>query len=243
MREPARGVLRGERRLRVGVGALITTAIAVVGAVIAYAQLHLADVQNRVGTQGSLVSLVIDIAQETRALTTAPAAEQPAIDQARVADAEQGLALVNALHDHVPAIDNYELGEAFEGAFEYHDALISFNRAAVANDPHYRASALRGAAAILYQLGGAINDRKAEHDIQLAYHTYDDQQDVTQVERDNNRALTDAFDAWRGGPVNCERAQQELAAAKQLIAADPAAEDYSIGADLTAAGRATRACH
>ena len=226
-----------------GLGALITTVVAVVGVVIAYGQLHLADVQTQVGNQESLVSLVTDIAQQTRSLATAPAAEQAAIDQARLADAAQGFALVNALQDQVPAIDDYELGQAFEGEFEYHDALISFDRAATGTDPHYRASSLRAAAGILYALGGRVNDGQAERDIQTAYDTYGDQQDVTRAERDNNHALTDAFDAWRGGLVDCKRADREIAAAKHLIAADPAAGDYVISSDLRNAERTAKTCH
>jgi hypothetical protein len=234
---------RRDKKRRVGLGALTTTAIAVVGVVIAYGQLHLADVQTKVGNQESLVSLVTDIAQQTRSLATAPGAQQAAIEQARLADAAQGFALVNALHDQVPAIDDYELGQAFQGEFEYRDALISFDRAAAGGDPHYRASSERGAAGILYALGGPVNDRQAERDIQGAYDTYSDQQDVTRAERDNNYALTDAFDAWEGGLVNCKRAHREIAAAKHLIAADPAAGDYVISADLRNAERTTRICY
>lgn len=242
MAQPAPDAPRRDMKMRVGFGAIISAVIAVVGVAIAYGQLHLADAQTSTGYRQSLVSVVTDIAQQTRALATAPGAQRSAIEQARLADAAQGFALVNALHGQVPAIDDYELGLGFEGEVEDHDALISFYRAVAGNDPKYRASSLREAAGILYELGGPVDDREAERDIQRAYYTYHDQKDVTRAARDSNYAISDAYDAWRGGLVDCTRAHREIAAAEHLIAVDPAAGDFVITADIADAKRTVRGC-
>ena len=221
------------------------TVIAVVAAVFAYKQVNLASVQNEAAQRQSLVALVTDIAQQTRSLTTASPQQQQAIKQARLADAAQGLVLVNALHDHVPAIDDFELGVAFAGSAEYHDALVSYDRAGKAgNDPHYRAVALRNAAAILYALGGRTNDREARTDIQRAYSAYDGQPDVTQFTRDQNYAYAYVTDVRYGARADCGRARRELAAAEHLIAATPALDvvDGAGKPELTAAQDAIARC-
>ncbi len=221
------------------------TVIAIVAAVFAYKQVNLASVQNEAAQRESLVTLVTDIAQQTRSLTTASPQQQQAIKQARLADAAQGLVLVNALHDHVPAIDDFELGVAFAGSAEYHDALVSYDRAGKAgNDPHYRAVALRGAAAILYALGGRTNDREARTDIERAYSAYDGQPDVTQFTRDQNHAYAYLTDVRYGARVDCGRARRELAAAEHLIAATPALDVVDVAGkpELTAAQDAVARC-
>jgi hypothetical protein len=207
---------------------VLGTVIAIVGAVIAYEQIHLATVENQASEQQSLVTLVSEISQLRQSLTTASAGSFEAIDEASDADAAQGIALVDALHDRVPAIDNLELGEAFQNSHEYHQALISFARAAtVGSDPHYRSTALREAAQILYYIGGVANDRLAETDIKAAYNAFDDQPDIPRAQLDNNRELTDLYAVQIGATADCAPAHTELRQADGLIAADRASGDVA----------------
>jgi len=233
---------RGIRDLPAWTGVL-GTVIALVGAVIAYEQTRLATVENQASEQQSLVTLVSEISQLRRSLASASPGSFAPIDEAGDADAAQGIALVDALHDHVPAIDNLELGEAFYDSHEYHEALISLARAATeGSDPHYRSTALRAAARILYYIGGTANDRQAETDITEAYKAFDGQPDIPRAQLDNNREDTDLYAVSVGATANCALAHAELRQAHGLIAADPASAYFPIAEDVKDAKRSIKAC-
>jgi tetratricopeptide (TPR) repeat protein len=221
----------------------VGTVVAVVAAVIAYEQVHLASVQNEGAERVALVTLVTGIGQVTQSLATAPASLSTVLDEQRLADAAQGLELVNALHDQVPAIDNYELGVAFEGSGEYAEALKSWDRAATTADPHYRASALRGVAQILYRIGGVKNIRQAQIDIDKAYDAWVGKPDVSRNQIYSNKEFTDLFDIRNSAaPLDCARARSEFADAKRLIAADPASPDSDVDAGLNPAAQVIKHC-
>jgi hypothetical protein len=221
----------------------VGTVLAIVGTVIAYEQVRLANVENDATEQQSLVGVVTDIAHLTQAEATAPRDQVAPIHEASDADAALGLALVDALRDRVPAIDNLELGSAFEDSGEYHEASVAFARAASnATDPAYRSKALRAAAAIFYYIGGRSNDLTAQRDIAAAYHAFDGQPDVPGSQADQNRELADLWDARFGARSDCGRARNELDHSANLIAADPASADLAVKDDLTDARDAVRRC-
>jgi len=223
--------------------ALIGTVLAIMGTVIAFEQVRLANLEKSATEQQSLVAVVTDIAHLTQAEPTAPSDQVAPIHEASDADAAQGLALVDALHDRVPAIDNLELGSAFEDSGEYHEALVSFARAASdATDPAYRSKALRAAAAILYYIGGRSNDVTAQRDIAQAYHAFDGQPDVPGSQADQNRELADLWDARFGARFACGRARSEVDQSAHLIATDPASTDAAVKDDLKDAQDAVRRC-
>ena len=223
--------------------AVLGTALAIIGVVIAYEQARLGTVENQATQQQSLVALVTDIANLEKSEVTAPSDQIASIHEAAAADAAQGIALVDALHNRVPAIDNVELGAAFEDSREFHLALVSFARAAtVTADPFYRSKALRAVVAILYYIGGRNDDLKAQTDTVQAYHSFDNQPDVPDFQRDNNRELVLLWDARWGASFDCSRAQNEVGQSRHLIASDPASSDPAVTEDVTAALDAVRYC-
>ncbi len=146
------------------------------------------------------MSLVGDIASLSESLPQTPGDEVAAVHQEMAVDAEQGLALVNELRGHVPAIDNLELGVGFEPSGELRWALQSFNRAGTdTTDPFYRSKALRAGAAILYSLGGQANANAAHHDTLLAFHAFDRQRDVPRSQFDQTTSWS-TFGTRSGAP-------------------------------------------
>jgi hypothetical protein len=223
--------------------ALLGAVLTIVGTAIAVEQAHLATVENNASERSSLVSVVTDIAQLTRTEATAPSDQIAAIHEAGDADAAQGLALVDALQDRVPAIDNLELGSAFEASGEFHEALVSFARAASdATDPGYRSKALRAAAAISYYIGGRNNDLAAARDIAQAYHAFDRQPDVPGPQADANRELANLWDARFVASSDCDRARTEVDESADLIATDRASADLAVEEDLEDARVAVKRC-
>ena len=237
---------------------VLATILAIAGTVIAYEQWHLADVTNRASDQQaaatakaadqeSLVSLVGDIASLSESLPQTPGDEVAAVHQEMAVDAEQGLALVNELRGHVPAIDNLELGVGFEPSGELRWALQSFNRAGTdTTDPFYRSKALRAGAAILYSLGGQTNANAAHHDTLLAFHAFDRQRDVPRSQFDQNHELVDLWDAiWSAGSV-CPKptrwAASDLQQATQIVKQDPESEDLAVREDLDRASNEIGSC-
>jgi hypothetical protein len=179
----------------------------------------------------------------TQSEETAPSDQVAAIHEASVADAAQGLALVDALHDRVPAIDNLELGSALEASEEYHEALVSFARAARDTaDPFYRSKALRAAAAMYYYIGVRRDNLAARRDITEAYHAFDGQPNVPGSQADQNRELVDLWDAIFGARSDCGRARSEEAQSAHLIAADPVSADAGVEEYLHAARHVVARC-
>jgi hypothetical protein len=225
---------------------LIGLMVAIVGAVISFEQARLGSIENQASEQQSLVTLVSGLASVRQQEATASAGESiAALHEEGAADATQGLALVNALHNQsIPAVDNLELGAAFEAYGAWHNALVSFNRAATTgvSDPVYRAKALRAEAAIEYYIGGPSHVLEAHGDTARAAMTFDGQPDVPAVEADQNRELAYLWDAMFAAGTDCARATSELDQAKSLIATDHATEDGAVTYEVKAASDDVRDC-
>jgi hypothetical protein len=162
---------------------------------------------------------VAELTHEARSLTGANEEQQSAIKQARLGDAEEAFALVGRLHQQAPAIDSYEIGLAFKEEDEDDKAIVSFARAgSVTGSPHFRSAALLQEAALLFEMGGDDNVRRARLDSLQAAHAYDGQPYATPYVIDYNRAAGALFDANRD-PRNCSLA---LRSAEQAISAERA---------------------
>ena len=236
------GLKRRLGELSVG-NTILTTVVAVVGVVIAIGQARLATAENQASDRQSLASLTIDLANQERAAATASGDVVAYIHQATAADAAQGVALVNALHGHVPTVVSFELGTAFAQVGNYHQALLSYTQAGGPGDnPFYRSKALRAAASILYYLGGRSDDVTARSDTVRAYHALDGQPYVPAFQRDQYHELVLLWDAFWSADVGCGRARNELTHAKALIASDPSSEDHAISDYLAEATAAVNAC-
>ncbi len=123
--------------------AFLGALVSIGAAVGTFSQIDVAKRQNEISDRQSLAALVANITEQTRMLARASGPEYGSIEQTRLADAEEALALTNTLKVPVPAIDYYEMGEAFVG-FDDFDGIVSYERAADArNDPHVRSGALR----------------------------------------------------------------------------------------------------
>jgi hypothetical protein len=192
----------------------------VAAAYTAFDQIAVAKRQNEIADRQALGVIVASITEERRALEGTHGTRRLVIEEALIADAEEALTLVEAQAKPVPAVDNYEIGEAFEesGSTDYHSALTSFRRSAqVKTDPRYRAASLRGEAHILYQLGGSTNAEQARAALAAAYHSYDGQPDMTNETIAYYHAYTDLFAVVNETPIDCTRARKQLDYAKELI--------------------------
>jgi hypothetical protein len=225
----------GVRRRLGGTVAVAAALVALGSAFFAYKQVNVAKTQNRAAEQESLVTLVSDITQQSgAALAGAPGPTD--VSDASLADAYQGLTLVNDLPDAAP-VDEYDLAEVFANREDYSDALKLYKLAAGGADTHFRVFALRGEAEVLYELAGpSLNSRasasrntagaeikQAQTEIQLASTAYAGAEDVTPSMVDGSYAYTDLFDVLIEQPANCKRWGQELAAAEAEISSYPAA--------------------
>jgi len=229
----------------IGTGsACISALVAVVAAFLALSQLDFAKQQNEIADRQSLATLVTDIAQQTLVLSTATPTQRVVVLQDRLADAEEAAALVNTLKEREPAIDDYEIGLAFEGSDEDYRALRSLERGAESKSaPHYRATSLRLASEILYSLGGAANARRAREDTALAYDAFEGHPDVSRVTLDKNHAFTDLFEIRRLTHIDCEQALASYRSAKRLIHEDHfVTDDPAVAAALKVAEPAVERC-
>jgi hypothetical protein len=203
--------------------ACVSAIIAVLAAYSAFAQIDIAKSQNEIADRQSLSVIVADITQQKRVLEKTKGVATIVVEEAMLADAEEALALVDTLKASVPAVDNYEIGAAFEASGDYYNALRSFRRATqTESDPHYRASSWRGEAKIWYTLAGPTNIMRARVAVARAYHSYDGQPDVPRLTIESNEAFTDLFAAGYEAPSDCQRARERLSAGEQLVHADPA---------------------
>ena len=241
---------------------VLATILAIAGTVIAYEQWHLADVTNRASDQQaaatakaadqeSLVSLVGDIARLRSRCRKHRRNEVAAVHQEMAVDAEQGLALVNELGGHVPAIDNLELGVGFEPSGELRWALQSFNRAGTdTTDPFYRSKALRAAAAILYSLGGQPTRERCtpRHPPRIPH--VDQRRDMPRSQFDQNHELVDLWATiWSADPiVRGRRSGRRAICSKQLSSSSkthsqqtqPFARTFSMRPTRSARAESTR---
>jgi|ERR1700735_2582796 len=195
--------------------AAVSAIIAMVAAGISVYEAKDAKKRNDQVSRQSLTMLVTDITEQTRLLASARGVPGEASAQARLADAEEGLALSKTLSGPIPAIDFFELGVAFEGEGDDFHALEAFERAA--NDtssPHIQSVSLRLEAGIRYALG---NNVMARDDIDKSLNVFSDQQDITAVALDRNEAYTDLFDVVRSSARDCPRARAQLHQANTLV--------------------------
>jgi hypothetical protein len=216
--------------------------VAAVGTVVAIEQERLGTIENQATEQQSLVSIVGNLAQLSQ--QEAKGSDIAVLHEAGAADADQGIALVQDLHNDVPAIDNLELGAAFEAYGAYHDALISFNRAAAVTntDPVYRSKALRAAAAVNYYIGGRSHVLAARTDTAMAYAAFDGQPDVPVLQLYQNKELADLWDAIFAASSDCGRAEAELSQAEGFLSTDPSSEDPAVRGYLVYAREHVQAC-
>jgi hypothetical protein len=238
----------GIRKVSAGTAAAVVSAlVAAASAALAVTQNNSANRQSVLADRQSLTSLVAEITHdvnlEEKAETSHVAEEQTLLEQALLSDAEQALALTEALHQSVPAVDSYEIGTAFSRAVEYAKALSSFKRAVRAGaGPRTRANALREEAHIYYLLGGSANVAVARRDIALAYGAFDHQPDVTAELIDHDHAFTDLFNAEQTASLDCSKARSEVSNAKNAIHADRAILDGPMRFVLSGAEHATEHC-
>jgi hypothetical protein len=226
--------------------ACISAVISVIAAYGAFDQIDLAKRQNEIADRQSLGVLVADITEDKRALEkTTAISRRAAVEEAMLADAEEALALVETQARPAPGIDNYEIGEAFleGGATEYHNALTSFRRAAQSGtDPRYRASALRGEAHILIELGGPTNLMRARRALELAYRSYERQPDMTSHGVEFNYAYTDLYAVPYEAPVDCAQARAYLDQGEQVIHMHPSIVESDLTLRLQVAERSIARC-
>jgi hypothetical protein len=214
----------GDNRRRVtftGALGVLGALVALCSAAFALLQVREASLQNTAAERESLVSLVTEIAGQVGALQTAPAQRESVFTQTLAAEAAQGLALILALHDQsIPAVDDYEIGLAFENDGDDYDALASYGRAAkttTSTAPLYRVSAVEDSARILFELGGSINNRAAERMIGRAWTLIADEPDVTRQQRAYAFSYDDLVDARYGSAFACVQARRDLLAAEGTL--------------------------
>lgn len=186
----------------------VSTAIAAVIAAGALAmgffQYHETEQASKAAQRANLTSLVAELTHDKEAEATAEPAQIAAIEHARTADAEEAAAIMARLAEPAPAVDDYEVGIAFEEAHENAKAIGFFELAGGAvNSPRYRSAALLKAAGILFPLRDPGDVREAEADVETAFHAFDDQHYTSAQIRSDNELNAERFDFAYGGYNRC----------------------------------------
>jgi tetratricopeptide (TPR) repeat protein len=194
-------------------------------------QNEVSEEQNEVAERETLTTLVSELARESRALSATPEGEaERAIEHAQLADAEEAFGLVAELRTPAAAVDNVEIGGAFQEQHEDAKALVSYERAVEAeHSPTFRSVALRREAVILYDLGLELHERRqyalarhdiagGRYDIALAEKAYENIPDTARAVADYNRATVLLYGAEQG-MLNCGSA---LDRARRIVSGDRA---------------------
>jgi hypothetical protein len=221
-------------RIGKALAGLIPVLISIAAAIFALAQASAARDQNVDSERQELISLVAGIAQEPQSIDQAAAtfkteplefrAVQVGFQMTELADAEEAADIISLLHGNgVTAIEYFETALGLQSGQSDSQALQLLQTAAGMknSDPRTQANVLHEEAAIYYELGPAYYSRAEQADA-LARAAYDSGPDIPPVNRLNNIAFTDLFDAFYQSAVSCPAAVAEQDAGKSLIRDNPA---------------------
>jgi hypothetical protein len=215
---------------------MIPVLISVAAAIFALVQASAAKDQNIDSERQELVSLVASIAQEPQNIDQAAAtfkanppefhAVQVGIQMTQLADAEEAADVISLLNGNgVTAIEYFETALGLQAGQSDYQALQLLQKAAgIKNsDPRTQANVLHEEAEIYYGLGPGYY-AKAERADTLAGAAYDSGPDIPAVDRLNNIAFTDLFDAFYQSAISCTAAVAEQKSGESLISNNPAIE-------------------
>jgi len=216
--------------------ALASTApvlVAVAAAVFALIQANAAYKQNADSERQELISLVASIAQEPQNIDQAKAifkANQSELHSAEsdiqlteLADAEEAADVIRLLDGNgVTAVEYFETATGLQAGQSDHQALQLLQQAAALPDvdPRTQANILHEEAQIYYALGPR-HYGTAEMEDRLSAAVFNSGPDIPPVNRLNNVAYTELFDAYYQATISCATAVAEQTRAKSLVADNP----------------------
>lgn len=233
---PKKSILHRVRWRRVGkaLAGITPVLVAVAAAIFALVQANAATNQNIDSERQELISLVASIAQEPQNIDQAGAtfkagspalhAVQVGIQLTELADAEEAADVISLLNGNgVTAVEYFETAVGLQAGESDYQALQFLQKAAAIknSDPRTQANVLHEEAEIYYGLGPSYYS-KAEQADALAGVAFNSGPDIPSVNRLNNVAFTDLFDAFYQSTISCTTAIAEQSAAASLISNDPA---------------------
>lgn len=205
---------------------LIAALAAVASALYAYGQERVTKQQDVIAEQQQLLTLVSAIIQEPSQLLQAEQSLKGSAlvdvdvqyESELVANCEAAVNLVNTLNGQgVTGIEYVQIAEGLRGTDNLTALAYLAHGAKIALDPNTRVDALRAAANILYQLGGAQNDKLAHQDMLTALSAFDGKEDFT-TDAENSNIVTYLIDADKQIKLKqCSTAAQEIRNANSLI--------------------------